>query len=139
MNQTNNRDLNDAIFGGILVFSVVFFSMKDLFSPDNQNIFIMLILVYLFASICRIFGIILESPTINNIGLHYCRLILIPLTVWATTAIILTEIRLSVFSSLVSFYFFVIAEFLILTNTYGIRFTLQSPLVLDFGKKFKKE
>lgn len=140
MNQNDSRSLNEAIFGGILVFSVVFLSMKDLFSPENRGNFLILILVYLFASICRIFGIILESEKINNFSILYCRIILIPYTVWATIAIIFTEIKLFGIGSILSYYFLVITEYLIVTNIYGIKFKFQSPIVLNVDKeKFKKK
>lgn len=140
MNQSNSRDINEAIFGGVLVFSIVFLSMKDLFSPENRGNFLVLILVYLLASISRIFGIILESEKINNFSIHYCRIILIPYTIWATTAIIFTEIKLFFAATIFSYYFLLITEYFIVTNTYGIKFKFRSPIVLDFDKeKLKKK
>jgi len=140
LKQNNSRDINEAIFGGILGFSVVLFSLKDFFSPDNKINFLILIIVYTFASIFRIFGIVLDSNEFNNLSIHYCRLILVPYTIWAIIVIILTEINLfgTDINSIISFYFFVFPEILILTSTYGIRFKFQSPIVLE-KEKFKKE
>ena len=132
----DNRDINEAIFGGILVFSVVFFSMKDLFSQENRVNFIVLIFVYLFASLCRIFGIILGSDRINAWSIHYCRLVLIPITVWTTMTIILTEIgSYGVLNPFISSYFFFFTEVIILSNNYGIKLKFQSPLKLEKEKK----
>lgn len=122
---------------GFWFFQWLFFSLKDLFSQENRINFIILIFVYLFASLCRIFGIILDSNRINVFSIHYCRLVLIPYTVWTIFAIILTEMypQFVFFNNIVSFYFFIISEWSILSNNYHIKLKLQSPLIFDFSKK----
>lgn len=140
MNQNNNKDINEAILSGVFAFSIVFLSIKDIFSIENKSNFVILVLVYLFASICRIFGVLLESENIENFSVLYCRIILIPYTVWATTAIIFTEFKLFNIGSILSYYFLVITEYLIVTKTYGIGFKFRSPIVIDVNKgKSKKK
>jgi hypothetical protein len=133
LNQQNDKSFNEAIFGGVLVFSLVFLTMKDVFSSENKTNFLALIFVYLFASICRIFGIILESEKINTINIHYCRVILIPFSVWATVTILFTEMKYAI--PFISYYFFVITEYLVVTKTYGYKFNFRSPIVLERLKK----
>ena len=136
MKNNNSKDINDAVLGGILVFCVIFLSMKDLFSVENQGVFKALILVYAFAPICKIFGLILESDKINDICIHYCKLVLLPFTVWAIVGILFTEIKLtSDFAFLLTHYSFLYSEYLILTKTYGIKF--RSPIT--FGEKETKK
>jgi len=131
LKENDNRDLNEAILTGVLGFSFVFFSMKDLFDPDNKINFVALIFIYIFASICRIFGIILESEKINTISLHYCKIILIPFTVWAIIAIFFTEIGLFEIGSILSFYFLIFTEYHIVTKIYGIKFKFRSPIEIN--------
>lgn len=139
MKENDSRDLNEAILTGVLGFSFVFFSMKDLFNTDNQGHFIALIFIYIFASIGRIFAVVLESEKINSVCIHYCRIILVPFTVWATTAIIFTEIGMFEIATFLAHYSFIYAEFLILTKTYGLKFKIRSPIILDREKSKKKD
>ena len=141
MKQSQNdvNALNDAILGGVLGLSVVFLSVKDYFSPYNQYAFLALILVYVLASVSRIFGIILDSEKINNLCIHYCRIILIPYTVWATTYIFITQMGLPKEGVVFAYYFMLVAFFAIL-ETYGINLKFKTPVSVELDKdKLKKK
>lgn len=136
MNQNDNRDLNEAILTGVLGLSAVFFYMKDFFEPENKTNFIALIIIYTIAAIWRMFGILLDYEQMTNSSIHYCRLILIPSTIWVTISILFTELGITNIGS-ISFYSFIAVDCVILIKVYGVE--VRNPIVLNTdNKKVKK-
>ena len=136
MNQNDNRDLNEAILTGVLGLSAVFFYMKDSFEPENKSNFIALIIIYTIAAIWRMFGILLDYEQMTNSSIHYCRLILIPSTIWVTISILFTELGITNIGS-ISFYSFIAVDCVILIKVYGVE--VRNPIVLNTdNKKVKK-
>jgi hypothetical protein len=130
--------IDEALFSGVVGLSAIFFSLKDLFSADNRINFVILISVYATATMIRIFGIILESISLKELCIHYCRIILVPFTLWSFITILFTEMHLVMAGTFLSFYIFLCAEYFILRDCYGIRLKVRLPIQISINGKETK-
>lgn len=139
MKLNDYRAFDDAILSGILGFAVIFMALKDTIEPINQHTLSTLVLVYLLASISRIFSIILESEGLTGVCIHYCRLILVPYTIWATLRIVFTELGFVSLGAVVPYYVLILTAFYILDVCYGLTVEIRSPILVIFDKNKSKK
>ena len=127
----DKQSFDEAILSGILGFVAIFIALKDELLLINQNVFMILILVYLIASLCRIFSIILESKKLTDYCVHFCRLVLVPYTLWAIIRIIFSEIGLLSIGTIIATQVTAFVLFYILDKLYGLKIELSIKRIKD--------
>ena len=127
----DKQSFDEAILSGILGFVAIFIAFKDELLSINQNVFMILIFVYLIASLCRIFSIILESEKLTDYCVHFCRIVLVPFTIWASIRIIFSEVGLLSVGTIIATQVTAIVLFYILDKLYGLKIELSIKMIKD--------
>lgn len=88
----DERDINDAIFTGIIGLAFLFLELKsEIQNPVNFNYIRIVIFLFLAIGIARIYGVILNNKKIKFISITIFKLVFVPLSAFMFPIIITTQ------------------------------------------------
>jgi hypothetical protein len=77
---------------GLIGLAAVFYVLKDLIQPINEDLFLLLIVVFVTVSLIRVFGVILDIESLKILSGDLFAIIITPYTLFVGSRIIITEV-----------------------------------------------